>query len=543
MKDIFHDSVIAQDLSLARTKCSHITTNVIAKRETEKVVENLKTRNFSILIDESTDITDNKVMCTLVRYVSPINNKITTQLLDLLLLEAADCSASKIFDSFKNLLEQKEIPIKNIVGLACDNASVMVGCNNSFMTHLKSEVPGLITLNCICHSSALIANKACDKLPTSCETLIKGVATYVSGSAKRCAILGEFQDFLNVKRHKILKLSNTRWLSFQKCVERLLENWEPLKSYFILAVVEDQSKSAETILEHLNNNCIKAYLLFLKYSLNFFNNFNAQFQSRNILVHKLYIESQQLIFKFAKNFVNFNVLDNIFNLDLNDKKNIRHINDIYVGPECESFLVTLPLECAQQIRIKCLEFYVTAVQEMLKRLPCKDILFKQLTFLDPQIALYDQGRNKIRDLNYIATRIHREYINMSQLYNEWIMLPSAFDEQKIELTSLEIDEMWNNILNSKNSEGTKIFPNLESLVNIVLSFPHSNAEAERIFSIVTDVKNKKRNRISNDTLSAICIIRSSFQDANINCTNFKVDAKHLELHNTANLYRGRHSLE
>lgn len=133
---------------------------------------------------------------------------------------------------------------------------------------------------------------------------------------------------------------------------------------------------------------------------------------------------------------------------------------------------------------------------------------------------------------------------MSQLYNEWIMLPSAFDEQqKIELTSLEIDEMWNNILNSKNSDSTKIFPNLESLVNIVLSFPHSNAEAERIFSIVTDVKNKKRNRISNDTLSAICIIRSSFQDANINCTNFKVDARHLELHNTANLYRGRHSLE
>lgn len=164
LKDIFHDSVIAQDLSLARTKCSHITTNVIAKRETEKVVENLKTCNFSILIDESTDITDNKVMCTLVRYVSPINNKITTQLLDLLLLEAADCSASKIFDSFKNLLEQKEIPIKNIVGLACDNASVMVGCNNSFMTHLKSKVPGLITLNCICHSSALIANKAINYL-------------------------------------------------------------------------------------------------------------------------------------------------------------------------------------------------------------------------------------------------------------------------------------------------------------------------------------------------------------------------------------------
>lgn len=194
--------------------------------------------------------------------------------------------------SFKNCLEEKDIPIKNNIGLACDNASVMVGCNNSFISHLKSEVPGLITMNCICHSSALVASKACEKLPSSCEHLIKGIASYISGSAKRSVILGEFQDFFNAERHKILKLSNTRWLSFHKCVVRLLENWKILKNYFMLAVIEDKLKSVETILEHLNENSIKAYLLFLKYSLNFFNNFNALFQSRNILIHKLYDNNQ-----------------------------------------------------------------------------------------------------------------------------------------------------------------------------------------------------------------------------------------------------------
>jgi len=98
-----------------------------------------------------------------------------------------------------------------------------------------------------------VASKTCEKLPSSCENLIKGVSTYISGSAKRSVILIEFQDFLNLERRKILKLSNTRWLIFQKCVVRFLENWEPLKSYFILAAVEEKSKSAEIILEHLNN--------------------------------------------------------------------------------------------------------------------------------------------------------------------------------------------------------------------------------------------------------------------------------------------------
>jgi len=256
--------------------------------------------------------------------------------------------------------------------------------------------------------------------------LIKGIATYISGSAKRCAILIEFQDFFDTERHKILKLSNTRWLSLQKCVVRLLENWEVLKNHFTLAVVEDELKSAEIILENLNDNSIKTYLLFLKYSLNFLNNFNALFQSRNILIHKLYETSKQLIFQFAQNFVNLNVLNDIFTLNLNDQRNIQHIDNVYVGSECESFLETLSLECAQQIKFKCLDFYITAVQEMLKRLPCNDVFFKQLTFLDPEIALYNEGRNKIKNLTPIATRI--KHNNIIQLDFEWRILPSIFDE-------------------------------------------------------------------------------------------------------------------
>ena len=64
-----------------------------------------------------------------------------------------------------------------------------------------------------------------------------------------------------------------------------------------------------------------------------------------------------------------------------------YVNNVYVGPDCESLLENLSLECAQEIKFKCLDFYITAVQVMLKRLPCKDTFFKQLTFLDPQIYI------------------------------------------------------------------------------------------------------------------------------------------------------------
>lgn len=45
------------------------------------------------------------------------------------------------------------------------------------------------------------------------------------------------------------------------------------------------------------------HLLFLKYSLNFFNNFNALYQSREILIHKLSESCEQLIKQMGQNFL------------------------------------------------------------------------------------------------------------------------------------------------------------------------------------------------------------------------------------------------
>lgn len=70
LKNICIDSKIVHDLSLARSKCTNIVKEIIAKQEIEKIIEILQTRRFSILIDESTDIGDKKLMCVLVQFLS-----------------------------------------------------------------------------------------------------------------------------------------------------------------------------------------------------------------------------------------------------------------------------------------------------------------------------------------------------------------------------------------------------------------------------------------------------------------------------------------
>lgn len=187
LSDSFTDSTIVKEVTLNRKKCSNIVKKVIAKVETEETVTHLKNVKFSILVDESTDICDKKFMCTLVRYVSPINGTIQTELLELIPLNATNCSAVKIYEYFKLCLNQKDIPLQNIIGLGCDGANVMVGNHNSFYSHLKTDAPSVILMRCICHSAAIIASKASEHLPRSTEELLRAVASYVCGSAKRCA--------------------------------------------------------------------------------------------------------------------------------------------------------------------------------------------------------------------------------------------------------------------------------------------------------------------------------------------------------------------
>ncbi|KAL6419771.1 hypothetical protein ACFW04_014435 [Cataglyphis niger] len=250
-----------------------------------------KKQKFSILIDESTSITNNKLLCILVKFVSLENRKCITQLLELIPLNATDLKI-----------------LTNIIGMACDNASVMIGIRDSFITRLKKEIPALVVLKCICHSSALIASKACAKLPDSCENVLHTVATYFSGSSKRLAILCELQNLFRVESHKILKLSGTRWLVLQKCVSRFLDNLEVLKHYFYLEIIASKNNSAIIIFNILNDNKIKAYILFLKYSLNSINDFNALFQSKKILIYKLTESSEHLIKQMECNFLLPNAL-------------------------------------------------------------------------------------------------------------------------------------------------------------------------------------------------------------------------------------------
>ena len=134
-------------------------------------------------------------------------------------------------------------------------------------------------------------------MPRSCEDLVRNIYNFFAHSAKRKDEFKQFQLFCNIKPHKILHPSVTRWLLLHEAVNRILEQWQPLKLYFQSIMFEERLIAIEKIHESLLEPSIFLYLNFLDLILPKFNRFDCIFQANKPTVHlldeevgKLYIE-------------------------------------------------------------------------------------------------------------------------------------------------------------------------------------------------------------------------------------------------------------
>ena len=108
---------------------------------------------------------------------------------------------------------------------------------------------------------------------------------------------------------------------------------------------------------------------------------------------------------------------------------------------------------------------------------------------------------------------------------------------KIEFKENEIpinpSEFWVGVHDFENATGVRSFADLATVVLYAYAIPLSNAFVERIFSYVTNVKTKNRNRLNTVTLDAILRIRSHLHQQSICCKDFTVTPKMLSLFNNS----------
>ena len=496
LKRAFPDSEIAKKCTLKKTKLSYIVHEGFAHHKVSGLVKICQKHKFSVLLDESTDVSTTQVLAVVVRYFDEDKQDVCDALLDT--IEVEDGSAQGLYQSLKAMLQEKKIPLENIIGFGSDNCSVMMGRTSGFQALLKQDVPSLFVMGCICHSFALCASQAVKMLPNFMEEFLRELTSYFSHSSKRLNDFRLIQDAVQVSQYRILKLAATRWLSRESVIARILEQWPALLLYFGSEVKENVRDHAFRVNRALNHRGTKHLLFFVQYILRKINAMNAEFQAEGFRLHvvhrRICAEYKAILCSFIKE----NILRDHPLHEIDPADGLVHVptDDIYLGGAAMAEFSKDPIpDRAYDLKQACKRFLVEICQQIRKRVDLsQNSLLAKLQVIDPAVATnIDVSPRSITDVAaFFPALVAEDQLN--QLDDEWREFRQSDDAGVKQDAS--IPSYWFNVRKIRNALNEPKFALLSHFMTSLTPLPHSTAAVERVFSEVNCTKTCRSNRMT-----------------------------------------------
>jgi hypothetical protein len=339
-------------------------------------------------MDETTDCATLK-QCAFTVIFMNCGSVVTTKFFDIV----NGGTANELFGALLNIIKSKDIPLENVVGFASDTPNVMTGMYQSVFALLRKEIPAIACVKCSCHMVHLSASKACLELPRSVDDLLRNVGSQFSRSPARQQKLKEFQEFFQTDIHKILNPAITRWLSLKACVDRVLEQFEPLKAYFRMVVLKDPSVTTDSILATMENQFTRIYLEFIAYVFGLLTEFNLLFQSEKPLFYRVTPETESLIKTLCSNFLKMFYIRGSDILTLNQKNpaNFVPAEQIYLGVEATQTLQAIRMTTdngsIKTFYDTILKFFIELETQMKMRFQFEDQIYNIIKIVEPTVVL------------------------------------------------------------------------------------------------------------------------------------------------------------
>ena len=207
LKNLFPYDEALRDVKLGKQKATNLIRQVLGFYSVKECVTKLKSNKFSLIIDETTDLSTTSQLAILGTFFNEQNFHLEIILIDLVPL--ANGTANTIYNTLIESLKEKGIPMKNIIGFCADTCNVMFGINHSVAQLLVRDYPWIIAIKCSCHLIHLCCSYASKMLPNSVEDLCRNIFSHFNMSSKRTESFKEFQQFVELKELKILRPGKT----------------------------------------------------------------------------------------------------------------------------------------------------------------------------------------------------------------------------------------------------------------------------------------------------------------------------------------------
>ena len=203
LKNLFPSDEALKEVKLGKQKATNLIRQVLGFYSIQECVTKLKSNKFSLIIDETTDLSTTSQLAILGVFFNEQEFRLEIILIDLVPLPNG--TANTIYNTLIGNLKEKGIPMKNIIGFCADTCNVMFGIHHSVAQLLVRDYPWIIAIKCSCHLIHLCSSYASKMLPKSVEDLCRNIFSHFNMSSKRTESFKEFQQFVELKELKILR--------------------------------------------------------------------------------------------------------------------------------------------------------------------------------------------------------------------------------------------------------------------------------------------------------------------------------------------------
>ena len=527
---MFSDSKIARAFSCARTKTTCIIKGALHPHFTDPIIQLCKNGPFSILCDEDSD-TDDKHLAILVRLWDNDLGAPVTRFLNMPVCNIG--TATKLFECIDTTLQERGIPWAHVVGFESDTTNAMVGKHNSVLSRVKEKQPTVYSQGCVCHLANLSLLAGVKSLPVDVDDFFVDLFYFFEKSAKRKEDFREFQHFTDTKQFKIIKHCKTRWLSLEKAVNRVLQQWPALYAYFDYVSENDHSSRVKRLDQNFKSHLTKLVILFLKFALESMCKFNAVFQSSMPMLPALKPEVHRLLRILLGRFLQAeaiqNANDDLAKISLQDPQLQLPDDQLGIGHEAWAYLTAeedFLDSSAQRIFFNGVrDFYVSVASTIIRKFPFSDTLVDDVAIFIP-IHRATLSWNQVSHLaqRFSASVPQSSFDALQEEVLDYKLAPSltlpTVEQRSTEdsLDGTKLCSYWQEVGRMMTVDGRPRFPHLTCLAKCVLSLPVSNADTERVFSVVRKIVTDYRTEMDQSTL---CALLACKLNTNVNC--FELD--------------------
>ncbi|CAH1110586.1 unnamed protein product [Psylliodes chrysocephalus] len=476
----------------------------------------------AVILDESTDVSNQSQLSVVFRYVCP-DGDVCERFLKFVNV-SDERSAGPLSEILFSVLNEFKCGNK-LIAQTYDGAAVMSGQHNGLQKLVRDKYQDAIFVHCYAHRLNLVLQQSVEHI-RECKIFfqtLSGLAAFFSKSSKRAAAL----DKLVQKR--LPKVASTRWIYTGRLVEVVSCIRSELLELFKEMHTDTATWDGETRI------CSKGFYITLQeFDFNFFLNlFEIILPKSEILFDILQKTMYDIGFCTRKvnEFLEFLQLErkNFESLWLKQEK---FVNDDVSKPNKRQRITNINNDKETSYRRLFFEIFDTMIIQLKNR-------FSDLKHLEC-LALYDFDNFK----NYAKKFPDSAFHQLLKLYGQ------KFDTVKLktELTVLynDPDYVQKNLQAFyqylKSSELDSAFPEAFKLANLFLTIPATSASVERSFSAMKRIKTCQRNTQLQDRMSSLSLIsiekrflnglmaKPSFYDSVINIfankENRRIDLKY-----------------